>query len=132
MTISRICGTIFQMTALLKIPYSDKKRMTHGPHCLSEKMQLGPNETKEITFYLTWDFPNRKDWDDKEIIGNYYSTFYQDAWDVAEKTFPVLPDLESKTIDFVNLIVKSDYPAVMKEAALFNSSTLRSQTCVSK
>ncbi|HEY4936459.1 MAG TPA: GH116 family glycosyl-hydrolase [Puia sp.] len=95
---------------------------------LSVKLQLAANETKEIEFFLTWDFPNRKDWNDKVTIGNYYSTFYNDAWDVAEKTFPLLPALEAKTIDFVNLIVKSDYPAIIKEAALFNSSTLRSQT----
>ena len=95
---------------------------------LSVKLQLAAHETKEIEFFLTWDFPNRKDWNDKVTIGNYYSTFYSDAWDVAEKTLPLLPNLESKTIDFVNLIAKSDYPAVIKEAALFNSSTLRSQT----
>jgi non-lysosomal glucosylceramidase len=95
---------------------------------LSVKLKLAANETKEIEFFLTWDFPNRKDWNDKVTIGNYYSTMYKDAWDVAEKTIPVLPELEAKTIDFVNLIVKSDYPEVIKEAALFNSSTLRSQT----
>jgi uncharacterized protein (DUF608 family) len=95
---------------------------------LSVKFQLAANETKEIEFFLTWDFPNRKDWNDKVTIGNYYSVFYKDAWDVAEKTLPLLPQLEAKTIDFINLIVNSDYPAVIKEAALFNSSTLRSQT----
>jgi non-lysosomal glucosylceramidase len=95
---------------------------------LSVKFRLAANETKEISFFLTWDFPNRKDWNDKVIISNYYSTFYKNAWDVAEKTIPLLPDLEARTIDFVSLIVNSDYPAVVKEAALFNSSTLRSQT----
>jgi non-lysosomal glucosylceramidase len=95
---------------------------------LSVKLQLAAHETKEIEFFLTWDFPNRKDWNDKVTIGNYYSTFYSDAWDVAEKTVPLLPKLEAKTIDFVSLIAKSDYPEVIKEAALFNSSTLRSQT----
>ena len=95
---------------------------------LSVKLQLAAHETKEVEFFLTWDFPNRKDWNDKVTIGNYYSTFYSDAWDVAEKTLPQLPALEAKTIDFVSLIAQSDYPAVIKEAALFNSSTLRSQT----
>lgn len=95
---------------------------------LSVKFQLAANETKEIEFFLTWNFPNRKDWNDKVTIGNYYSTLYTDAWDVAEKTLPRMQALEAKTIDFINLIVNSDYPAVMKEAALFNSSTLRSQT----
>mgnify|MGYP003694202329 CR=1 FL=1 len=67
-------------------------------------------------------------WDDKAIVGNYYSTKYSDAWDVIEKTLPLLPALENKTIEFVNLIANSNYPREIKEAALFNSSTLRSQT----
>jgi uncharacterized protein (DUF608 family) len=95
---------------------------------LSVSFELPANETKEIEFFLTWNFPNRKSWDDKTSIGNYYSTLYTDAWDVAEKTMPQLSSLEDKTIDFVDLIARSDYPAVVKEAALFNSSTLRSQT----
>jgi non-lysosomal glucosylceramidase len=95
---------------------------------LSVKLKLGPHETKEVQFLLTWDFPNRKDWDDKQTIGNYYSTKYADAWDVAEKTLPQLPALEAKTLEFVNTFVKSSYPDVVKEAALFNVSTLRSQT----
>lgn len=95
---------------------------------LSVRFQLAANETKEIEFFLTWDFPNRKDWSDKTTIGNYYATLYKDAWDVAEKSLPLLPSLEAKTIDFVNLVLNSDYPEVVKEAALFNSSTLRSQT----
>ena len=61
-------------------------------------------------------------------IGNYYSTLYKDAWDVVERTVPELVDLETKTLDFVRLLLHSDYPDVVKEAALFNSSTLRSQT----
>ena len=104
------------------------KKVNDPRAALSVRFQLAANETKEIEFFLTWDFPNRKDWNDKSIIGNYYSTFYTDAWDVAEKTLPSLPVLEAKTLDFVTLIVQSDYPAVVKEAALFNSSTLRSQT----
>jgi non-lysosomal glucosylceramidase len=95
---------------------------------LSVRLSLAAHETREIVFYLTWNFPNRKDWNDEVTIGNYYSTFYKDAWDVVEKTLPFLPSLETKTIDFVDLIVNSSYPEVIKEAALFNSSTLRSQT----
>ena len=95
---------------------------------LSVEFQLAAHETKTAEFFLTWNFPNRMDWEDKTIIGNYYSTHYTDAWDVAEKTIPQIPALEAKTLDFVNLITNSNYPAVIKEAALFNSSTLRSQT----
>lgn len=48
--------------------------------------------------------------------------------DVAEKKAQELPALEAQTLDFVNLTTNSNYPDVIKEAALFNSSTLRSQT----
>ncbi|RYU92125.1 hypothetical protein EWM62_01395 [Mucilaginibacter terrigena] len=95
---------------------------------LAVKLKLKPHETKEIEFLLTWNFPNRKDWEDKVTIGNYYSNNYTDAWDVAEKTLPKLPQLERKTLDFVNTLVNSSYPLAVKEAALFNASTLRSQT----
>ncbi len=69
--------------------------MIRGRH-LSVKLKLAPNETKEIEFFLTWDFPNRKDWNDKVTIGNYYSTFYNDAWDVAEKTLTQIASTGSK------------------------------------
>ena len=95
---------------------------------LSVAFTLKPHETREVQFFLTWYFPNRKDWDDKVTVGNYYTTLYSDAWDVAEKTLPLLPALEQKTLDFVSLVANSNYPQVVKEAALFNTSTLRSQT----
>jgi non-lysosomal glucosylceramidase len=95
---------------------------------LAVKFRLAARETRTVQFFLTWDFPNRTSWFDEAIIGNYYSTHYTDAWDVIEKTLPLLPALESKTIDFVTLLANSDYPQEVKEAALFNSSTLRSQT----
>jgi len=88
-----------------------------------------------FTFYLAWHFPNRRDWNGAwdfgyigKIVGNYYTTKYRDAWDVIEKEAPRLPDLERKTIAFVEAFVGSDLPEAVKEAALFNLSTLRSQT----
>ncbi|MEP7258151.1 MAG: GH116 family glycosyl hydrolase, partial [Flavitalea sp.] len=104
------------------------KKINAPRSALSVKLKLAPGETKEIQFLLTWHFPNRKDWFDKETIGNYYATLYENAWDVAEKTIPLLASLEKKTLDFVKTFINSDYPDIVKEAALFNSSTLRSQT----
>lgn len=97
---------------------------------LSVKTQLAPNETKTIEFLLTWHFPNRKDWFARgdQILGNYYANTYNDAWDVAAKVLPVIPVLEQKTSKFVSTLVNSSYPDVIKEAALFNTSTLRTQT----
>lgn len=94
---------------------------------ISVKMNLGANETKEISFYITWHFPNRFAWSETRV-GNYYATQYKNAWDVIERTCSRLPSLENKTLKFVNAFLSSDMPNEVKEAALFNISTLRSQT----
>ncbi len=95
---------------------------------LAVKQHLDAGETKDFVFYLTWHFPNRKGWS-KEVVGNYYTTQYKDAWDVAEKTHPRIGELEAKTIGFVKAFIESDLPEYVLESALFNVSTLRSQTC---
>ena len=85
-----------------------------------------------VTFYLTWHFPNRETWTPRKsgdnIIGNYYTTQFTDAWDAAERIVPDLPALERDTVAFARTICESSYPDVVKEAALFNTSSLRSQT----
>ena len=92
---------------------------------VSRKIPAGGKEV--FKFFLTWHFPNRKAWS-YDVVGNYYTTQYTDAWDVIDKTYPKLHDLEDKTLLFVNSFLSSDLPEVVKEAALFNISTLRSQT----
>lgn len=109
---------------------------------LAVKIDLLPHETRSVTFLICWHFPNRYTWTpspsgegcnqsscDKNWIGNYYTTQYKDAWDVAEKVSAQLQTLEDQTTDFVNIFCRSSLPDVVKEAALFNLSTLRSQTC---
>jgi uncharacterized protein (DUF608 family) len=99
-----------------------------------------------LTFLLTWHFPNRQSWTPGGVpqrnpggggrfdsgpptIGNYYTTQYADAWDAAERTAAALPELERQTLQFVSSFLAADLPDVVKEAALFNVSTLRTQTC---
>jgi non-lysosomal glucosylceramidase len=109
---------------------------------LAVKIDLPPHETRSVTFLICWHFPNRYTWTpsssdegcnqsscDKNWIGNFYTTQYKDAWDVAEKVIPQLQTLEDQTLDFINIFCNSSLPDVVKEAALFNLSTLRSQTC---
>lgn len=94
---------------------------------LAVKKIINPGETEFFTFFLTWNFPNRKAWSDS-VVGNYYSLKYPDSWETAKKLIPIMPELEKGTLDFVNALLKCSYPDVVKEAALFNLSTLRSQT----
>ena len=98
---------------------------------LAVRTTILPKASKTITFLLTWHFPNRHTWSpgDDPYLGNYYATHYGDAWDVASKTAPRLKKLEQQTVRFVSAFAASDLPEVVKEAALFNLSTLRTQTC---
>jgi len=72
---------------------------------------------------------DKKTVDPTDIIGNHYCTQYADAWDVAVRTSARLPELEERTLAFVNAYLSADVPEVIKEAALFNVVCLRSQTC---
>ncbi|TDU90510.1 uncharacterized protein (DUF608 family) [Kribbella voronezhensis] len=81
-----------------------------------------------FTFLLGWHFPNRRAWEKPDVVGNHYTTLYADAWDAVAKFAPELPELERRTLAFVRAFEGSDLPAAVKEAALFNLSTLRSQT----
>lgn len=89
---------------------------------------LPANGKKTIRFLITWYFPNRTAWS-TEPLKNYYATKYDGAWDVLLKTVPRLSYLEKKTVEFVDAFCSSELPLVIKEAALFNVSTLRTQTC---
>ena len=94
---------------------------------LAVKKTLAPGHTEAFTFYFTWSFPNRSGWSER-IEGNYYCREYDDAWTAAEKIVPRIPALEEETLRFVNALLSSSYPDVVKEAALYNLSVLRSQT----
>ena len=94
---------------------------------LSLRKVIASKSKETFTFYLTWHFPNRKAWS-ATVVGNYYCRQYRDAWEAAEKIVPQIPRLEAQTLEFVSAFLSSSYPEVVKEAALFNLSTLRSQT----
>ena len=94
---------------------------------LAIKKTIPANGKETFTFFLTWNFPNRKAWSET-VVGNYYSQLYQNAWDAAEKIVPQMPQLERGTLAFVKALLSTTYPDIVKEAALFNLATLRSQT----
>ncbi len=106
-----------------------EKQINNDPMAsLAIKKSIAVGEKETFTFFISWTFPNRTAWHKSDIVGNYYTEQYRDAWDVVEKTIPQLENLENKTLQFVNALISSDYPEVVKESALFNLATLRSQT----
>lgn len=96
---------------------------------VAARQTLASGESHTYTFLLTWHFPNRRGWEGSVIVGNHYTTVYDDAWHVARRMASDLGDLESRTLTFVRAFTESDLPTAVKEAALFNVSTLRTQTC---
>ncbi|NDF37878.1 MAG: hypothetical protein EB140_02940, partial [Proteobacteria bacterium] len=100
--------------------------------------------TISVPLTLSWHFPNRLSWTPEGIavglggganafgppvIGNEYTSHFSDAWDVAMHAVPCLEALENRSLAFVHTVTMSDLPSEVQEAALFNISTLRSQTC---
>lgn len=110
-----------------KLTERDRQEDEDPMASLAVRKTIAPGGTETFTFFLTWSFPNRKAWS-QTVVGNYYSLQYPDAWEAAQKIVPRLPQLEKKTLRFVNALLESSYPEVVKEAALFNLATLRSQT----
>lgn len=119
---------------------------------LAGHARIGAGEETTLTFVIAWHFPNRYNWSPKRIdaedsscgcgsanpavrlnpndrIGNYYAEQYSDAVDVLRREIPRLERLEADTVKFVNAFSTSDLPETIKEAALFNASTLRTETC---
>ena len=96
-----------------------------------------PQGSASITFLICWHFPHRTaagcGWDTLDPeggwVGNYYATQYTDAWDVAVQIAPQIDALEEDSLAFSRALVASSIPQSVKEAALNNLSTLRSQTC---
>ena len=94
---------------------------------LAVKRTVKAGEKEHFTFFLTWNFPNRKAWA-SEVVGNYYSQKYPDAWQTAQQIVPQMTSLEQRTLNFVNAIAQTTYPDELKEAALFNLAVFHSQT----
>jgi len=106
---------------------------------LAAGLTIAPGQSESVTFLLCWHFPNRMAWphgwhqpeaspDNGIVVGNHYAARFRDAWEAAEAGAAQLPDLERATLLFVRSVCASDVPEVVKESALYNLSTLRSQT----
>ncbi|MBP9912495.1 MAG: hypothetical protein KBF26_03700 [Opitutaceae bacterium] len=101
---------------------------------LAVTLEIPPAAERTVEFIVAWHFPNRESWsaaagEKPALVGNYYCTQFADAWAAAAQAAQQWPALERDTVAFVRSITDSDLPAEVREAALFNLSTLRSQTC---
>lgn len=95
---------------------------------LARKITLAPGQSGEIRFLIAWRFPNRKGWS-KTVVGNHYAERFPTSLAAADYVLAHWDSLTRRTLDFVRAFCASPLPEAVKEAALFNSSTLRTQTC---
>ncbi len=110
----------------------------YGTVCVS--LRLAPGETRRVPFVLAWRFPHRHAWnsaDDPRTfpaatdVGNRFCVTYPSALAAATAFWADAEDLERRTVAFVRSVTTArGVPDEVKEAALFNLSTLRSQTCL--
>ncbi len=105
--------------------------------CVCSRQAIAPGEARIFPFQITWHFPNRQTWErgltssvavPPQTVGNFYTTRFRNAWDAATSIVSSADELEAATVDFVAAFCTSPLPNVVKEAALFNVSTLRTQT----
>ena len=109
---------------------------THGAVCVA--FELKPGETRRVPFVLAWRYPHRHAWNQEDDpktfpaaqdVGNWYATQHESAVAVAAAFVRRADELEARTVAFVKGVLGAKAPDVVKEAALFNLSTFRSQTC---
>ncbi len=109
---------------------------TVGVLCLQQSIPAG--RSVNFQFLLGWRFPNRTpDWcgwsappgDGKTVIGNFYAVRFKSAWEAVAYAARNLESLETRTRRFAEALRESSLPAVVKEAASANLSTLATTTC---
>ncbi len=116
----------------------DEPQLRNSVGAICQQESIPPGGSASFTFILSWHFPNRTpDWcgwtapagEGATVIGNFYATRFKNAWDVAQYTTTNLDRLESRTKAFASAFSASTLPAVAKEAASANLSTLAATTC---
>ncbi len=105
---------------------------------IGARRALEPLGSAEVCFAFGWHFPNRRSWvfsgpgpaggAGETIIGNHYCTGHADGWEALTAGLDGITELERATVEFVSAVAGSDVAAPVREAALFNLSTLRSPT----
>ena len=109
---------------------SEPNRCPVRQRCVAVSIPSGGE--RAIPFVLGWRSPKRMAWDSADPaddVGNFAAVEYASAESAARRLMRELPDLEAKTLAFVRGILAGSAPDAVKEAALFNLSTLRSETC---
>jgi len=102
---------------------------------LCTSVSLKPGETKKVIFIFTWFMPNRRVTWHKDPpykmkhLKNWYSTQWDDAWDVMRYVYQNLERLRQESITFAKTLHSSTFPIEVIDAVSSNLSTLKTNTC---
>jgi len=108
---------------------------------LAAHFTLPPGQTRDVTFVLSWHFPNIQDyWTGQKpyffkqneapgrLLRNEYGTRWKDAWEPAVHTLTHLTELRDDTRRFRDSLYLSTLPAEVIDAVSSQASTLRTNT----
>ena len=96
---------------------------------LSKNVSLLPGESKEVTFVISWYFPNLSA-DGNRFKGRSYSKRFKDALEVSDDIVQKFEELKTKTTLFKNTFYdNSTLPYWFLNRTFANTSTLATETC---
>ena len=128
-----------QIKGNLLFPINDEKEASaiHGEQlcgALSKTVKLKPKETKEITFVISWYFPNLILPENKKTgeknNGRYYSNRFKNSKEVGLAISARFEDLYNKTSSWTETFYEnSTLPHWFLNRAFLNTSILATETC---
>jgi len=128
-----------QVAGSLLIPKNEEKNAStlHGEQlcgALSKTINLKPNETQEITFIISWYFPNivlpKNKKLERENKGRSYKNRFQNSQEVAEDIAAKYEELYRKTTSWRNTFYEdSTLPHWFLNRTFVNTSILATETC---
>ncbi|HEX4022675.1 MAG TPA: GH116 family glycosyl-hydrolase [Acidobacteriaceae bacterium] len=89
---------------------------------LNASVTIKPGETKALTFILAWYLPNRPFLN--ATPGNYYTTLYRNADDVAEKVAGRLQDDWLAMLQWQRIIYANSLPAWLQDSLINSVATM--------
>ncbi len=101
---------------------------------LAAHLELDADETKTVTFVLSWHFPFTENyWTDEpehrgKPLRNHYGTRWSSAWEPALYAFRNLDSLRRRSLAYRDLLWNSTLPEAVRDAVSSQASILRTNT----
>ncbi len=97
---------------------------------LGQSLRLQPGEEREVTFVVTWHFPNfRSKGVGGALVGHYYASRFESALAVARYVAGEFERLAGDTRSWVETWYDSTLPYWLLDRTMANTSTLATTTC---